>query len=331
MLTQDKLPDLLTHVDENAAQIFVDSGAAIELTDLLNKYGQNILAEIGDYLPLYQDENGDIYRLPAGYGFKVDTVGWAFSMRYDWWKELGVDVYKTHDEFYEQVKQVLANHPTNEEGQKVYALTDYDQGQNMLSTLLGAWGFYDKYAVDDNDNLVYWMFDDRAKEIVKYINKFWTEGMIDPNFVTNEYETDQTVSVTNRMAGYLGMWWAGFTFGHEYWQQEDPNTPLEKRFMNVSVAADGVDQHTLSYVGFNNGADTAVGGYWMISEDCKNPEEVMKYLNWENSPWGTLIAYNGVPNEENMYNIVDNKVVMKEEALDASKKNVEWHGRHDSW
>ena len=328
MLNTGDYPDLVTHVNETAMQAFVDSGAAIELTDLLNKYGQNILAEIGDNLPLYQNEDGEIYSLPAGYGYKVDTVGNSFSIRYDWWKELNTEVYTTPEEYYEQVKQVLENHPVNEDGKKVYAFTDCDQGQNMLGTLRGAWGFYDKYAVDENDTMTYWMFDDRAEEIVKYINRFWREGMIDPDFLTNEFDTAKTICVTDRAAGDLAPWWRGFVFGHEFWQQENPDTPIERRYMNVSVTAPGVEHHTLSAVDFTNNNDTAIGGFWMITDKCENPEMVMKYLNWESGPWGTLIAWNGVPDPENVYNIEDNKVVMREESLDASKKNVEWHERH---
>lgn len=328
MLNTGDYPDLITHANETAMQTFVDSGAAIELTDLLNKYGQNILAEIGDNLPLYQNENGEIYSLPAGYGFKVDTVGNAFSIRYDWWKELNTEVYKTPEEYYEQIKQVLQNHPVNEDGKKVYAFTDCDQGQNILGVLLGAWGFYDKYAVDENNNMIYWMFDERAEEIVKYINRFWREGMIDPDFLTNEFDMAKTICVTDRAAGDLAPWWRCFVFGHEFWQQENPDTPLDRRYMNVSVTAPGVEHHTLSAVDFTNNYDTGIGGFWMITDKCENPEMVMKYLNWESGPWGTLIAWNGVPDPENVYNVEGNKIVMREESLDASKKNVEWHERH---
>lgn len=200
-----------------------------------------------------------------------------------------------------------------------------------MSTLLGAWGFYDKYGLDTDNNMRYWMFDDRAEEIVKYVNKFWREGMIDPDFVTNEFDTAKTVCVTDRAAGDLAMWWRGFVFGHEFWQQEDPDTPVEKRFMNVSLAAPGVEQHTMSSVDFTNNNDTSIGGFWMITDKCQNPEMVMKWLNWESGPWGSLITWNGVPNDENVYNIKGDKVVMREASLDASKKNVEWHQRHEKY
>lgn len=111
MLNSGDYPDLITHANEAGAQAFVDSGAAIDLTELLHTYGNDILTEVGDYLPLYTAEDGKIYSMPAGYGFKVDTVGWSFSMRYDWWKELNTEVYKTPEEYYTQIKKVLENHP----------------------------------------------------------------------------------------------------------------------------------------------------------------------------------------------------------------------------
>ncbi|MFR8003144.1 MAG: hypothetical protein ACLU62_09540 [Hydrogeniiclostridium sp.] len=322
MLNSGDYPDLITHATEPAAQAFVDSDAALELTDLLNNYGKDILTEVGEYLPMFQEENGEIYIMPAGYGFKVDTVGYSFSMRYDWWKELNTEMYTTPEEYYQQIKQVVANHPTNEDGQKVYALSDYDL-YYMLDTLQGAWGFYDDYALDDDNNMVYWMFDDRAQEIAKYINRFWTDGLIDPDFITHDYDSCMSVYVNDRVAGNLGMWWVSFVFGHEHWQQEDPNTPIEKRFMNATVTAPGVEHQTLSNVNFINTSDM-----WLITDACENPEALMKYLNWESGPWGTLLTYNGVPGDTNVYDIDGNKIVMKEEALDASNKNNVWHTPH---
>lgn len=322
MLINDDYPDMLTWVPEMPAIQFIEAGRAIDLMPLLEEYGPNILAEFGDYIELLKEEDGSLYKLPTAFGFKIDTVGDAFSMRYDWWLELDQPMYTTPEEFYEQMKMVLENHPTNESGQPVYALTSQDGGEGLLKALQGAWGFKSGYDVADDGTMTYWLNTDRAEEIATYINRFYREGMIDPDFVTNKYEDAQTKSVNDRLAGYIGIWWHMFTWGHEYWQEIDADTPIERRFMNVSVAAPGVEEHTLTSASF-----LRTNGYWMITDKCENPEMLVKWLNWEMTPVGTLLTTYGVPGPENVYDIVDGKVVMREESLDASKKNVEFHNR----
>lgn len=327
MLISGDYPDMMTWLTDQASETFIESGHAIELNDLLSQYGQNILAELGDYIELLKDEDGKIYKLPAGFGFKIDTVGNAFSMRYDWWKELGVDLYRTPDQFYEQLKAVLKNHPANVTGQKVYGITSQDQGVGLMNTILGAWGVKNGYVVDDEGNMTYWLnVPEIANDVAQYANRFYREDMIDPDWLTNTYDTAQEKSVNDRLAGYIGIWWHMFTWGHEYWQEMDPATPLERRFMNVTVTDPDTKAHTLTSATY-----LPTNAFWVITDNCKDPVSLIKWLNWECSPVGTLITTYGVPDDGNVYNITDNKVVMREASLDAKNKNVEFHQLGESY
>lgn len=324
MLLAGDYPDVLAYTTEAASSLFIDSGNALELTELLNTHGQNILAEFGPYIELFKNEDGEIYRLPSHWGYKVDSdIALSFSIRYDWWKELGVELYTTPEEYYEQIKAVLANHPTNENGEKVYAFTDFGGG-SILETMLGAWGFIDGYKVDADNNMTHWLLTDEAAELVEYANRFWREGMIDPDFVTNEFDDWKAMGTNERTAGDLGAWWRTFVCGHEYWQWEDPETPLDKRYLNAKVKADGVEKDTLATKNMLC-TDLANGAYWLITNNCKNPEGVMDYLNWEMSPQGTMFVQYGWPDEANIYDLIDGKVVFKDTALDASNKNAGFH------
>lgn len=328
-IVDNSYPDVISWLPVSDANTLIDAEVAIPLDDLLEKYGQTILAEVGDYIELCRSEDGHIYKMPVNYGPKIDQVGYAFSIRYDWWKELAdqgkVTAYPaTPEEWYEQMKMMIANHPTNDKGEKTYAVTACDKtGQNLLNTLLGAWGFYSGYDVDSENNLTYWLETDRAEEVVKFANKLWREGLIHPDFLSFDYDMAQTNAVDDRLAGNISTWWYMFTWGHEYWQEVDPSTPIEKRFVNLAVTADGVDHQSMASLGFLSGS------YWVITDKCENPEAVVAWLNWESTPMGVLITTAGVPGGENIYDIVDGKVVFREESLDASKKNVEFHDRRE--
>lgn len=326
MMLDGSYPELLAFTNEAASAMFIESGHALDLAPLLEQYDQNILAEIGDYIELFKDEEGHIYRLPSHWGYKVDsTIAEAFAVRYDWWLELDTELYTTPEEFYEQVKAILAKHPVNDNGETVYALSDYGGGSSILPTLQEAWGFIEGVKPDEDGSLVHWLFTDEGEELCKYINRFWREGMIDPDFVTNSFDDWKAKGVNERLVADLGTWWRNFVMGHEYWQQANPDTPIEKRYLNTQVTAEGVEQNTLANKNLLC-TDVTNGAYWILTDACEDPAAVMKYLNWEWSPYGTLVVQYSYPAEDNVYNIIDGKIVFKDDALDASKKNEAWHG-----
>lgn len=325
MLLDGSYPDLLGFTTEAASAMFVSAGRAIDLAPLLEEYGQNILAEMGPYIELFKDEDGHIYRLPSHWGYKVDsTIALSFSARYDWWLELDTELYTTTEEYYEQMKQMLANHPTNENGEKVYALTDYDGGAAMKEALLGAWGFIEGMKLNEDGTMSHWMFTEEGKELCAYINRFWREDMIDPDFVTNGFDDWKAMGVNDRLAGDLGLWWRTFVMGHEYWQEVDPDVDINKRYLNAQATAPDVENNSLATMNMLC-TDVTNGAYWCITDKCADPASLMKWLNWEWSPYGTMVVQYGYPDEGNVYDIVDGKIVFKDEALDASKKNLEWH------
>lgn len=326
MMLDGSYPDLLAYVNQAASALFVASGKAVDLAPYLEEYAPNILAEMGDYIELFKDEEGHIYRLPSHWGYKVDsTIAESFSIRYDWWQELGTDLYTTPEEYYQQIKQVLANHPTNADGQKVYAFTDYNGGKEIMNAMLGAYGFIKDMKMQEDGTLQHWMLTDEAAEICEYVNRFWREDMIDPDFVTHSYDTWRAMGVSDRAAGDLGTWWRTFVMGHEYWQEMDPNTDITRRFLNAQVTAEGVAQNTLATKNMLC-EDVADGAYWCITDKCKDVPALLTYLNWEWSPFGTMVVQYGYPDENNVYDIIDGKIVFKDEALDASNKNVAYHG-----
>lgn len=61
MMLDGSYPELLAFTNEAASAMFIESGHALDLAPLLEQYGQNILAEIGDYVTVahkafYADE-----------------------------------------------------------------------------------------------------------------------------------------------------------------------------------------------------------------------------------------------------------------------------------
>jgi putative aldouronate transport system substrate-binding protein len=301
MLAVGDYPDVMAYMTPADAQNFVRSRRALDVTDLVQDYAPNIVAELGKYINLIKDDDGKLFKLPRGFGFKADKVGNAFSIRADLHNELELPVPKTPDEFYEQLKAILAANPTNEVGEKMYGLSDNTEGNLIRLALLGAWGFDGEYAVQDDGSLKYWMSDPRAEELSLYINKMYREGMFDPDFAGQNWDEWIIKTRGERVAANVGVWWHTFVG-----RPQEPPKNIEMQYKNFSVTAPGVDQHTLAGVNFFS------SGYYALTDNCEDPEGVMRWLNWESSMYGIFITAYGAPGPNNFYDFVDGELVLDE-------------------
>lgn len=329
MLANGDYPAIITNMTDEMADKFIAQGKAVDLTELIEKYGDNITRRYGDYLNMLRDKDGKIYKLATLYGDNPNVAGYDFGIRYDMWKELGESkIYETPEGYFNVLERVLKNHPTNANGQKTYAASSTDKGQNFLKAMLAAYGFIGDYKVDESTGeMTHWLNTEEGLEISKFVNKMYRNDMIDPDFLSTDYETLMSKMQTEQVLGNFGTWWYGWTGGHQVWATQDPeNFYVEKRFANVSVHAEDIsmDDTTLLTSNF-------LGKYRMIITDkCENPAMVVRYLNWENSELGNFIAGWGPPSEKNVWDIAEDgtwKVV--DDILSVDTKEDSFHHVRD--
>ncbi|MCF2938552.1 sugar ABC transporter substrate-binding protein [Paenibacillus alkaliterrae] len=321
MLASGDYPEVITNMDDEMAEKFIRQGKAIDLTSLIEEYAPNIKEKLGKYMNLLKADDGKIYKLPRGWGENPNVAGWDFGVRYDWWKEIGSPAYKTPEEYYQVVKQIMDKHPTNANGEKVYALSDNSQGAALYGAMLSAYGFKNGYKVDESaEQFTHWMNTPEGYDIAKYINRFYREGMLDPDFLSNKFEDWQAKVMNERIVGNIGTWWHLWVAGQEAWsQQEQEKYNIEKRYMNATVKAPNVENAT-------DVASDFLGNYRVIITDkAKDPESIMKWFNWELSGIGTMITGYGQPDPNNVWDIKDGKWMFNDSALDYAKKNENYH------
>ncbi len=328
MLASNNYPEVITNMPDDMANTFAAQGRAVDLTGYVEKYGDNITRRMGNYLNMLRDDEGKLYKLATLWGETPNVAGYDFGIRYDYWLELGEDeIYKTPEEYYETLKKVLANHPTNENGDKVYAVTatnaSTDQGMTMVNSMLGAYGFVNGYKVNDDGTFTHWINTPEGLEIAKLLNKMWREGMIDPDYLNTTYEDYISKLSTGRVIGNLGTWWYAWTGGHETWSvAEGDDYDINKRFMNVSVAAPGLSMEDTTLLTSNFIGSTRC----IITDKCENPADVMRWINWENSELGNMISGWGAPSETNNWNIDENgNWIVSDDIMNVSQKNIYYH------
>jgi ABC-type glycerol-3-phosphate transport system substrate-binding protein len=333
MLTDGSYPEIITWMPDDMANKFIAQGKAVDLTPYLEKM-PNLTRRMGNYLNLLKSDDGNLYKLAIYWGFNPNVAGQDFGVRYDYWLELGKDkMYETPQEWMEVMKEILANHPTNEAGQTTYACTSDNQGRNFLSAMMGAYGFVmagvNGYKYVDGE-YKHWLNTDEGLEFSKLVNQMYREGLIDPDYQSVDYETYTSKETSGQVLGNLGTWWYAWTGGHQKWAlDEGDDYKKEKRIANVAVHGEGVDfaDTTLLTANF-------IGSYRMIITDKASEEqieEIVKYLNWEASEIGNFIMGFGPPMEENVWKITEDGIwQFDDEIMDVDRKEDSYHPVKDS-
>ena len=140
MLAANDYPDVIVCSIANAEQWLVQ-GRAVELTDLVNEENTpNLVARYGDYLPRLYNADGKLFTLANSWGMSR-WADYAPQVRYDRYLESGEPDVSTPEAYYEALKAMVANHPTNAAGEKTFAFGGYtDSSNSVIRTWLSMWG-----------------------------------------------------------------------------------------------------------------------------------------------------------------------------------------------
>jgi hypothetical protein len=316
MLVANDYPEAICGATVDQARLFIAQNKAIDMSPLVDQYGPNIKSQLGNLYIRYFDDANKLYMLPRCWGL-LPIPDYSASIRYDYWLEAGSPKFSTPYEFYDVLVKLQQAHPTNQDGQRTYALTDRlgDKSKSMWKMLTGAWGFKDEYWEAEDHTLTHWMNTDKGLEIVKFVNKAYRDGQIDPDFLTNKFEQFQEKVVNHRIMGYIGSWWPCWSAGHILWNELDPNTPFEQRFINVTFKDANAEKAYLSPKDLTG--DTRS----FITDHAKNPADIIKWWNFEITDIGSKVVCWGIPDSPYSYwKYVDGKSVWNDDLLEGWEK-----------
>lgn len=183
MISAGEVPDIMQSIDANSYfQQGVIGGWSEEF---FREHAPRLSAYIDEIEPRswaytrYDDVN--MYSIP---GFRLyNTVTSPFIWRTDWLKNLGIDkipetLADVEDAFYKMAK----NDPDGNGVDDTYALSE-----KSLNAIYGAYGFQrDMWLVDDEGKVVFGDVMPAAKDALALLNKWYNDGVLDPEFITGE-------------------------------------------------------------------------------------------------------------------------------------------------
>ena len=319
MLAADDYPDVIVGLTDAMANTFIEQGRAVELTPYLDKYGQNVYASYGEYINLLREEDGSLYKLSSCAGNTTDVMGRDFAIRWDWLQEAGLDVPDSFESYYEAVKTLVEAHPTNENGEKVYGISAFTlEGEELYTTPLLFLGFYNAptgiYKLNDDDSITYWVDTEEGRQVAHYINQYWQDGLLDPDFQTKDYETSKAFMSSERVAGNIGTWWHNFVGGYQIWMSTEDDYTDDKRMANLTWEETDATPNLIT----NNyiRSDRVI-----ITDKADNVEAIMMYFNWQQTPMGIAFNSMGPAGDDMAWSIDENG--------DIKLSDMYWYGDPD--
>lgn len=189
MIASGEYPDIIRGAEayySGGLVKMVSDGVTIELTDLIDKNmpTYNSLRKIND--KLYKDTMTDEGKIVAAYTLASksgeiagERIWGGPDIRKDWLDETGLELPVTIDDWYAALTAIKANHPECEA-----PLMIGQNGVDYYGSFISAFGVLSEF-YNENGTVKYGPSEAGYKEYIETFRKWYAEGLIDPNFVSN--------------------------------------------------------------------------------------------------------------------------------------------------
>ncbi|MCQ2453801.1 MAG: extracellular solute-binding protein [Clostridia bacterium] len=190
--------DIVT-VNINQWRMLLAAGALMPITDLLNTYGQDILAGNTDEVWATLTQDGDIYGMPYMYPHSQEITSFLVC-RKDLLNAAGItELPKTISGFYDMLvalKNFYGDQYIILTGPLV-AASEGNDSWRIPKCITSAFGIYSDWMVEDG-KVIYASESPKFVEMMNFFNKLYTEGLIDVDWAVNSESAVQEKFVSGK-------------------------------------------------------------------------------------------------------------------------------------
>lgn len=266
----------------------IDDGYFLDLTDLVDEYMPNyekVRTSDVQYELLSTTDSG---RLGAVYELRQSKQGpWlGLWIRQDWLDDLGLETPVTFDDYHEVLTAFK-----NEKGATAPLILNFSGSDGEFGTMSGGLNVLNSWQLDETGKVNFGPYMDAWKEYVTIMHQWYTEGLIDPDFMATD---ERTADMAKVVTGASGLFAALYTMPSVYEAaSEDPNMDLAP--VNPPVMNEGDEGHIRL-------RDSYTSGNTAISADSENWEVALRWLDYLYTDEGALLANYGVEGDTFEFN-----------------------------
>ena len=219
-------------------------------------------------------------------------------LRADWLKQLNMDPPVTLDDWYKVLcafrdNDMNGNGDPSDEIPMTTCIYKNSGETDALEEMYTAWGkWWKMYVKPEDKHIGYGAYDPAYKEYLLTMRKWIEEGLIDPDFASNDKDAQNRKflnSVAGSLRGGLGATMGTFIAG------------LNEEAVVAALAPIKEDGGT-SYNCYGYSAGVTADGA-VVTTNCKHPEIAVKWLDMFYGGDGMMLANYGIEGES--YNMVD--------------------------
>lgn len=271
-----ELPDVIFGAGSglsNAKQSdYGSQGILIALEDLIDDYEPNlkkILDENPEFKKSITAPDGHIYSLPRLYPEDTSSPLYISPLWYngEWLEKLGVtELPKNTDELYKLLKRFKEEDPNGNGKQDEIPLSDGNKLAIIRTWLLTAFGMKSLGIEEVNGKVRYAAASANYKEYLTYMNKLYSEGLLDPEVFSQSEEKYQGNTQTDKV-GLFGAYASYMATGKmpEDSLSDPMFSPVTSSIQNTPLAP---------------GHPRVTTGTFAITNKCKSPEAAMRWADY---------------------------------------------------
>ena len=290
---------------------YIQNGTIIKLNSLIDKDCPNYKASLNKYTQCKKYATLDDGTLPGFYQLDPDSKRTAYAgfiLRNDWLTKLGLSTPTTIDEWHTVLNAFKTKDP-NGNGKADEIPWTQAKG-SAYANFAEAYGILDGMYRDPSTGKVkYGPIETGYKSFITTMAQWYKEGLIDPDFATNDSNAYNARVLNNLSGATYG--YVGSTIG---------NMTKSARTKNPSFSLVGID-HPKSSAGKAYASDQSVimkvGQAAAITKSCKYPAAAAKFIDYVYSEKGEALMNYGIENES--YAVKDGKNVFTDQILNNSQ------------
>lgn len=298
LIVGGNLPDLIyfsPNTYSGGAEKAIKDGVVEPLNDYIDECAPDLKAVL-DGNDVWRKTNttsdGSIIGAPfiRGEDFLCTSAG--LIIRQDWLDDLGLNVPQTPDDLYEVLKAFKeekgATIPFTCQNSWMKHLIEQGMISSAFDLVRVGW-----YQVDGELHLGY--AEKEYKDVLTYLNKLYNEGLLDPNYMSNDDNTCRS-NMANGISG-VTVGASGGYVGNILSAVEENDPTFNLTGFGPLVANEGD-------IPYSGQFDNAIKGASLVmTSQCKNKEVAVKFMNYGYTEEGSLLLNFGIEGES--YTMVD--------------------------
>lgn len=288
MIASREYPDIIESFKDNYSGGFVkayDDGVILELTDLMNNYAPNLKKLYETYPQLLmesENERGQLFAVPMIRGGNILRTYRGPIVRADYLEKFGLEKPETIDDWYNMLTTFKNN------GVEI-PFTSLNYFFNMTETFVGAYGVTFDFFLEDGQ-VKYGPIDDRFKDFVVEMAKWYREGLIDSEITTNDQKILDSKVMNLGAGSFIGT--TGNSLGGYISDMSTKNPEFDLVAVPYPVLNKGDEPYIIQR---DPTVQLELGS--SITATSEHPEYAMAFLDFAFSKEGNMLFNFGVEGE----------------------------------